>query len=146
MSLLVIPRATRAANRRFPLSIMAIGAALPTHISWEIVDGNLPDLDPLEAIAGHVQRQAWTGDPVRLVALTAMPGPQLVSAVNLSRDLKGRFPELPIAWGGNFGSLIPAPVLNSPYVDWLIRGQGEQTFVELRSVLDGQRDPHDGPG
>ena len=146
MILLVNPRATRAANRRFPLSIMAIGAALPTHISWEIVDGNLPDLDPLEAIAGHVQRQARTGDPVRLVALTAMPGPQLVSAVNLSRNLKGRFPELPIAWGGNFGSLYPAPVLNSPYVDWLIRGQGEQTFVDLMAVLDGKLDPRDVAG
>ena len=43
MILLVNPRATRPANRRFPLSVMAIGAALPATENWEIVDGNLPD-------------------------------------------------------------------------------------------------------
>ena len=37
-----------------------------------------------------------------------MPGPQLVSAVPLSKALKQRFPHLPIIWGGNFGSLYPA--------------------------------------
>ena len=45
--------------------------------------------------------------------------------------LKARYPGIPIVWGGNFGSLYPAPVLNAPYVDWLVRGQGEATFVEL---------------
>ena len=30
---------------------------------------------------------------------------------------------------------------NAPYVDWMVRGQGEETFVELLDVLDGTRDP-----
>ncbi|HEX2804365.1 MAG TPA: radical SAM protein [Sphingomicrobium sp.] len=141
MIVLVNPRATRPANRRFPLSLMAIGAALPPERSWEIVDGNLPDMDPLEEIAGIVSRQKASGDPVEAIALTVMPGPQLVSAVPLSRALKQRFPGLPIIWGGNFGSLYPAPVLNAPYVDWLVRGQGEHSFVELLDVIAGKRDP-----
>ena len=49
MIILVNPRATRPSNRRFPLSIMAIGAALPSGEDWEIVDGNLP---------GHRHRRA----------------------------------------------------------------------------------------
>ncbi len=73
--------------------------------------------------------------------MTVMPGPQLVSAVPLAKAVKARYPDLPIVWGGNFGSLYPAPVLNSPYVDWVVRGQGEHTFVELLDVLDGKRDP-----
>ncbi len=141
MIIFVNPRATRPANRRFPLSIMAIGAALPDEISWEIVDGNLPDIDPLATIAGHVERQAGGTDPVRAVAMTVMPGPQLVSAVPLAKALKLRFPNLPIIWGGNFGSLYPDAVLNASYVDWVVRGQGEQTFVELLDALDGRRDP-----
>ncbi len=32
-------------------------------------------------------------------------------------------------------------MLNAPYIDWLVRGQGEQTFGELLQVLDGRRDP-----
>ena len=141
MILLVNPRATRPSNRRFPLSVMAIGAALPEQVSWEIVDGNLPDLDVLAEIAGHVEGRAGGTDPVTAVAMTVMPGPQLVSAVPLARALKSRFPGLPIIWGGNFGSLYPEPVLNAPYVDWLVRGQGEQTFLELLEALDGRRDP-----
>jgi radical SAM superfamily enzyme YgiQ (UPF0313 family) len=141
MILLVNPRATRPSNRRFPLSVMAIGAALPADISWEIVDGNLPDIDVLGAISGHVERQAAGADPVRAVAMTVMPGPQLVSAVPLAKALKARFPGLPVIWGGNFGSLYPEPVLNAPYVDWLVRGQGEETFLELLDVIDGRRDP-----
>jgi radical SAM superfamily enzyme YgiQ (UPF0313 family) len=139
--LLVNPRATRPSNRRFPLSVMAIGAALPEAITWEIVDGNRPDIDVLSEISARIERQAAGSDPVRAVALTVMPGPQLVSAVPLSKAVKTRFPDVPIIWGGNFGSLYPEPVLNAPYVDWVVRGQGEQTFQELLEAIEGRRDP-----
>jgi len=142
MILFVNPRATRPGNRRFPLSLMALGAALPAERSWEIVDGNLPRMNLLEAISAWVVRQRDGGDSVEAIALTVMPGPQLVSAVPLSRALKDRFPDVPIVWGGNFGSLYPAPVLSAPYVDWLVRGQGEQTFLELLEVISGKREPH----
>ncbi len=141
MILFVNPRATRPGNRRFPLSLMAVGAALPDGVTWEIVDGNRPGIDPLAEIGSLIDARAGGPDPVRLVALTVMPGPQLVSAVPLSRALKRLYPDLPVVWGGNFGSLYPAPVLNAPYVDWLVRGQGEHSFLELLEVLDGTRDP-----
>jgi radical SAM superfamily enzyme YgiQ (UPF0313 family) len=141
MILFVNPRATKPRNRRFPLSVMSVGAALPADVSWEIVDENLPNVDALAAIREHVERLAATADPVRMIALTVMPGPQLVSAVRLSKALRAAHPALPIVWGGNFGSLYPAPVLDSGYVDWLVRGQGEQTFLDLLAVLDGRRDP-----
>lgn len=146
MILFVNPRATRPGNRRFPLSVMAVGAALPADLGWEIVDGNLPGIDVLGAIRTHVEGRAGGPDPVRLIALTVMPGPQLVSAVPLSQALKALYPQLPIVWGGNFGSLYPAPVLNASCVDWLVRGQGEQTFLDLLAVLEGTLDPEGVPG
>ena len=146
MILFVNPRATRPKNRRFPLSVMQVGAALPAHVAWEIVDGNKPNADPLAEISAHVERRRGGADPVRVVAFTVMPGPQLVSAVPLTRAVKARFPELPIVWGGNFPSLYPAPVLAAPYIDWVVRGQGEHTFLELLDVLDGSRDPYDVAG
>jgi len=141
MILFINPRATKAKNRRFPLSIMNVGAALPEEIGWEIVDENLPGLDAAQRIAEWIEARAHSADPVQLVALTVMPGPQLVSALRISKAVKRAFPHVPIVWGGNFGSLYPAPVLDSPYVDWLIRGQGEQTFIDLLSVLAGKVDP-----
>ncbi len=146
MILLVNPRATRPKNRRFPLSVMAIGAALPEGTSWEIVDGNRPSVDPFAEIVARVEANAATRDPVRAIAMTVMPGPQLVSAVPLARQLDARFPNIPIIWGGYFPSLYPAPVLNAPYIDWAVRGQGEQTFHELLEVVDGKRDPRAVPG
>ena len=141
MIILVNPRATSPKNRRFPLSVMAIGAALPEGTSWEIVDGNRPGVDPYQEIVARIELAAGTHDPVRAVAMTVMPGPQLVRAVPLARRLKERFPSVPIVWGGYFPSLYPRPVLNAPYVDWIVRGQGEQTFVELLEVLADRRDP-----
>jgi len=141
MILFVNPRATRPKNRRFPLSVMAVGAALPPEVSWEIVDGNRPGVDPYEEVAARVEAAAGGPDPVRAVAVTVMPGPQLVSAVAFSKRLKARYPHLPIVWGGYFPSLYPAPVLNAPYVDYAVRGQGEHTFLELLEVLAGHRDP-----
>ncbi len=141
MILFANPRATRPKNRRFPLSVMQVGAALPPGIDWAIVDGNRPDVDLLAELCGRIEARRSTGDPVSAVAFTVMPGPQLVSAVPVARELKRRHPEVPIVWGGNFPSLYPAPVLNAPYVDWAVRGQGEQTFVELLEVLAGTRDP-----
>src|SRR3954462_2646862 len=85
MILLVNPRATRPKNRRFPLSVMAIGASLPASESWEIVDGNRPSVDPFEEVVALVARGELSGDPVRAIALSVMPGPQLVSAVPLTK-------------------------------------------------------------
>lgn len=141
MILLVNPRATRPDNRRFPLSLMAVGAGLPAHRSWEIVDGNLPHIDIFGTICARIDGRAGGDDPVTAIALTVMPGPQLVSAVPLSKALKQRYPHLPIIWGGNFGSLYPEPVLNARYVDWIVRGQGENSFPELLDAIEGRRDP-----
>jgi anaerobic magnesium-protoporphyrin IX monomethyl ester cyclase len=141
MIILVNPRATRPSNRRFPLSVMAIGAALGDREEWEIVDGNMPDLDVSARISQYATARRGTADPVRAIAFTVMPGPQLANAVPLTKEIKARHPEIPIVWGGNFGSLYPPSVLNAPYVDWLVRAQGEQTFCELLDVLDGAREP-----
>ena len=141
MIILVNPRSTRPSNRRFPLSIMAIGAAIPNGEAWEIVDGNLPGIDAAARISDIVEAQRGTPDPVRAIAFTVMPGPQLANAVTLTRKVKSRHPDLPMIWGGNFPSLYPDPVLNAPYIDWIVRGQGEHTFAELLDVLAGQRDP-----
>lgn len=132
---------TRPGNRRFPLSIMNVGAGLPEGVDWEIVDGNRPDVDVFDDVVAHVEGRAGGPDPVRAIAMTVMPGPQLVSAVPLAKRIKARYPRLPMIWGGYFPSLYPKPVLDASYVDWAVRGQGERTFVELLEVLDGHRDP-----
>jgi len=139
--LLVNPRATKPGFRRFPLSVMALGAALPEGETWEVWDGNRPGDDFAERLIHRVEAAEATHDPVKVFAVSSMPGPQLAAAVPLTKLLKQRFPKIPIVWGGYFPSLYPKPSVTAPYIDWIVRGQGERTFVELLDVLDGRRDP-----
>jgi anaerobic magnesium-protoporphyrin IX monomethyl ester cyclase len=141
MIIFINPRVTRPKNRRFPLSIMSLAAALPEGIASLIVDGNKPDVDVFATVADCIEARRGSSDPVTAVAMSVMPGPQLVNAVPLAQRIKARFSDVPMVWGGNFPSLYPAPVLNAPYVDWAVRGQGEHTFVELLDVIAGKLAP-----
>ena len=62
---------------------------------------------------------------VELLAVTVMPGPQTVSAVESCREIRAEFPEVPIVWGGYFPSNYTEAALNASYVDYAVRGQGE---------------------
>ena len=146
MILLINPKSTRPIWRRFPLSLMALGASLPPDTSWEIWDGNRPVADSHERLLDRVAAAEGSRDPVRLLVISVMPGPQLVRAAALSELLKARFPSIPVVWGGYFPSLYPEVVLDAPYVDWVIRGQGERTLADLLEVLDGRREPSDVAG
>jgi anaerobic magnesium-protoporphyrin IX monomethyl ester cyclase len=129
MIILYNPKAARYRNRRLPLSILSIAAVLEGREEYEIVDGNL-DLHPTETIAGLIQKHA-----VEMLAVSVMPGPQTVGAVSTCRETRARFPHVKIAWGGYFATNYTAAVLNSEYVDFAVRGQGELTFLELLSAL-----------
>ncbi len=133
MILLLHPRAAKPKNRRFPLAILSIAAVLEGREEYEIVDGNL-DIQPLSTLDQYASR-----GNVELLAVSVMPGPQMVEAIKLSKQFRNQFPSIPIVWGGYFPSLQADAVLNAPYVDYAVRGQGEDTILELLEVLRGQR-------
>ncbi len=137
MILLYNPKATKFRNRRLPLSILSLAAVLEGHEAYAIVDGNL-DPHPTETLLSILKQT-----PVELVAVTVMPGPQTVGAVASCRQIRSRFPHVPIVWGGYFASNYTAAVLNAAYVDYAVRGQGERTFLELLEALRGTRDFND---
>ena len=112
MILFVNPRATRPKNRRFPLSVMAVGAALPAHVTWEIVDGNLPGVDPLAEIAG-ARRARSAAATIRCASSRSPSCPARSSSAPCRSRARSRrgIRDVPIVWGGNFASLYPAPVL-----------------------------------
>lgn len=128
------PKAARYKNRRLPLSILSIAAMVEGREDYAIVDGNL-DPNPTATLLGLIKEK-----PVELLAVTVMPGPQTVGAVSSCRDIRTQFPSLPVVWGGYFASNYTPAVLNAPYVDYAVRGQGEQTFLELLEAIRGHRD------
>ena len=134
------PKATKPRNRRLPLSILSIAAMLEGKEEYAIVDGNL-DPRPTETLVALIRER-----PVELIAVTVMPGPQTVGAVASCREIRARFPHLPIVWGGYFASNYTAAALNADYVTYAVRGQGELTFLELLDAIRGRRAMTEIPG
>ena len=129
--LLINPTITARRHARFPLAVLSLATALEGRYRPTIVDGNV-DRD---FVATAVRRIAAGG--IHAVGVTVMGGPQLTSAIAVSRAIRAHSPALPIVWGGAFATVCPEATVNSPYVDYAVRGQGEQTLTELLEALAG---------
>ena len=125
--LLINPTITSRRSARFPLAVLNLSAALDGHYTSSIIDGNI-DRDFISSTL-----HALEGDRVDAVGITVMGGPQLQSAIAVSRAIRARFPDRPIVWGGHFPTICADSALRTSYVDYAVRGQGEET---LREVLD----------
>ena len=129
MIILVNPKSAKW-KHRLPMSIMSLGAVLEGRHPYEIVDGNF-ESDLETKLVGTIKETN-----AKYLGITVMPGPQLLQAIPLTQNLKGRFPEIKVVWGGYFPSLHANVVLQSGFVDFVIRGQGELSFLELMDALE----------
>jgi radical SAM superfamily enzyme YgiQ (UPF0313 family) len=127
--LLINPTITKHRHARFPLAVMSLAGALEGRHSSSIIDGNV-DRD---FIATAVR--AVAAGRVDAVGVTVMGGPQLTSAIALSTAIRAARPDVPIIWGGAFPTVCSEASLNAPYVDYAVRGQGEDTLIELLDAL-----------
>lgn len=125
------PKSFSQGRRRLPLSLLALSRMMPGRC--RITDGNV-DARPVDLILGgsHVSG----AQPQKLiVGMTVMPGPQLRQAIIDSAEIKRRRPDAVIVWGGYFPALHPEIALSGNLIDYIVRGQGEQSFLDLLSVL-----------
>jgi anaerobic magnesium-protoporphyrin IX monomethyl ester cyclase len=127
--LLVNPRMCAPHSTRLPLSVLNLGAVLDGRHPWRIVDGNLHADASVRVLA------ALAEEPHALLGVTVMPGPQVATAIEISVAVRAAFPQVPIVWGGYFPTLYPDSAINAPYVDYLVRGQGEATLLDLLARL-----------
>ena len=127
--LLINPKMCRDNALRLPLSLLALAAALQDGYQYQLVDGNV-DPDP-----GGTALRALADHPNALVGVSVMPGPQVATAIQVSMAIRNAHPNVPIVWGGYFPTLYPNSALNAAYVDYLVRGQGEDTLLELLERL-----------
>lgn len=110
---------------RIPLSILSLMRMFPEK-QTELIDGNLVG-NPLPIIRRYLRNNS----KIDVLAITVMPGPQLQVAIPLSRIIHTEFPELTILWGGYFPTFHSEVILRSGWVDYVIKGFGERTFVDL---------------
>jgi anaerobic magnesium-protoporphyrin IX monomethyl ester cyclase len=127
--LLINPTITKRRSARFPLAVLNLSASLDGKYASSIIDGNV-DRD----FVATTLRTLESGR-IDAVGVSVMGGPQLKTAISVSRAIRARFPATPIVWGGHFPTICAEPSLNVPYVDYVIRGQGEETLAELLSAV-----------
>ena len=77
-----------------------------------------------------------------LLGISVLTGPHIGSAVKVSRAVKKLRPEIPIVFGGWHSSLATEQTLREPFVDAVIRGQGELTLLELAERIANGKDWH----
>jgi radical SAM superfamily enzyme YgiQ (UPF0313 family) len=75
-------------------------------------------------------------DRVICVGITTMTGPQITASISLAKAVKKARPDMPTVWGGWHPSVLPRQTLESEFVDFVVRGQGEQTFYELIKCME----------
>jgi len=127
--LLFNPISTSPGKQRLPMSLLAIGAVIAEDYTPIFIDGNLID-DP----AAHIIERARSSG-AKLLAVTAMPGPQLKQAIAVCQRVKAELPALVILWGGYFATHHGAVCLQSGIIDYVIEGQGEAPFRKFVDVL-----------
>jgi anaerobic magnesium-protoporphyrin IX monomethyl ester cyclase len=132
--LLVNPSMTPARNARFPLAILNLAAALEGPYATTLLDGNI-ERDFVARAVG-----AARAGELDVLAVTVMGGPQLPTAIAVSRAVREVAPGIPIVWGGAFPTNCPDAALNTGYVDYAVRAQGEDTFTQLLQALAGGRE------
>jgi radical SAM superfamily enzyme YgiQ (UPF0313 family) len=126
MIVLYYPQNTPPKMGRMPLSVLALGAVLEGVHEYTIIDGNV-DRDAFSTLTRLLTERA----DIRILAVSVMPGMQMLNAIRHCKNVKERFPHVTIVWGGYFPSMHTESVLNSDYVDFVIRAQAERSLPEL---------------
>jgi anaerobic magnesium-protoporphyrin IX monomethyl ester cyclase len=77
------------------------------------------------------------------LGISVLTGPMIRGAIRIAKLVKQKGPGLPVIFGGWHPSLLPGQTLNEPYVDAVVRGQGELTLLGIAQRLAEKKDFHD---
>lgn len=81
-----------------------------------------------------------TKDAVCL-GISLVTGPMIRETMEIAKAVKARDPGFPVVLGGWHPSLLPKQTLAAPYIDYIVRGQGEDSFLELVQHLRARSAP-----
>ena len=75
------------------------------------------------------------GDEILCLGLTVITGEQISSAIKISETFHRK---IKIVWGGMHPTILPEQTIMNDFVDYVIRGEGEEAFLNLLLYLDGK--------
>lgn len=107
-----------------PLGILAVSTPLlRAGYEVKIVDSTITP--------NFQQRVLAELDHALCLAVSLVTGPMIRETVEMAREAKRLYPEIPVILGGWHPSLLPDQTLAAEYVDVVVVGQGEDAFLEV---------------
>lgn len=76
------------------------------------------------------------------IGISVLTGPMIQGAIDIATAVRKQSPNLPVIFGGWHPSLLPDQTLDEPFVDAIVRGQGELTILEVAEHLVDGRTMH----
>jgi anaerobic magnesium-protoporphyrin IX monomethyl ester cyclase len=126
--MLVFPGKYRAPNPQVPLGLLHVASPLVQEgYAVRILDMRVDDY-----------RSFNVGSPV-FVGISCMSGLQIRYGLEFAKKIREEHPSCPIVWGGVHPTLLPEQTAASPYVDIIVRGEGESTITELAGKLGAEQ-------
>jgi anaerobic magnesium-protoporphyrin IX monomethyl ester cyclase len=126
--LLVFPGKYRAPNPQVPLGLLHVASPLVREgYAVRMLDMRVDDY-----------RDFKVGNPV-FVGLSCMSGLQIRYGLEFAKKIREENPLCPIVWGGVHPSLLPEQTAANPYVDVIVRGEGESPIAELAGKLSTEQ-------
>jgi radical SAM superfamily enzyme YgiQ (UPF0313 family) len=113
-----------------PLAILSLGAYLEQHgMEVEYFD---------ERIHRKERFRELVNKRPLLIGLSTMTCFQIKNTLRLARTARKMNAYIPLVWGGTHPSMMAEQTLKSEYVDFVIKGEGEQTLLELVYALQNE--------
>lgn len=119
---------TDRSNAWIPLSIFSLVPTVKSENFEPIIIDCHIEKDPYKILLKHL-------DNTLCVCISCTIGTPIKGAVKVSKLVKAKRPEIPVIWGGYLPTMEPDVVLNSPYVDIVVKGPGQLTLKKLLKAL-----------
>lgn len=71
-----------------------------------------------------------------MIGISALTGPCLLDALDVSQSVKTYNPHIHVVWGGVHPTLLPLQTLNEWSVDFVVHGEGEYTLLDLVNTIE----------
>ena len=119
-----------------PMGLIQIAAVLEARgYRVRIIDANVLGLYPADIVPLVKETD--------VIGLTAMT-PTVSRAIETAQEIKKVHPDLPVVLGGSHATLLPEETMAAaPSVDYLVRGEGEESFIRLLFALEHDEPPDD---
>ncbi|MBI4402634.1 MAG: B12-binding domain-containing radical SAM protein, partial [Deltaproteobacteria bacterium] len=118
-----------------PLALTTVASHLVSDFSVKILDQRACD-----DFWGDLETELKS-QPI-LVGITSMTGTQIFYGLEMSKFIRERS-AVPIVWGGMHATILPAQTVSKPYIDFVLRGEGEKSLRALVQTLSRKETDYD---